>query len=254
MSFLITRPTADRTFGRSEIRTRAVAALGAGSLFGLAACSLAVVLIAAERPELPGAGVEAGILSSVDGRTAAGAVARADQRGRSLSWLMSGLLIAMFALYLAATRAAPRLPARWSIAAVLAVHAVFLLAPPLSYTDVFNYINYGRMGVLHHLNPYVVLPVAKPHADPAYALSNWHHLLTPYGPLFTLLSYALVPLGVTVSFWALKSLIGMASLAMLALVWRCAELLGRSPVAAVVLVGCNPIVLVWGLAPTTTTR
>jgi hypothetical protein len=34
---------------------------------------------------------------------------------------------------------------------------------------------------------------------------------------------------------------------MLGLVWRCAKLLGRDPVAAVALVGLNPIVLVWGL-------
>src|SRR5205814_264090 len=37
------------------------------------------------------------------------------------------------------------------------------------------------------------------------------------------------------------------SLAMLGLVWRCAKLLGRDPIAAVALVGLNPIVLVWGL-------
>jgi hypothetical protein len=30
-------------------------------------------------------------------------------------------------------------------------------------------------------------------------------------------------------------------------VWRCARLLGREPVAAIVLVGLNPVVLVWGL-------
>ena len=77
---------------------------------------------------------------------------------------------------------------------------MFLLAPPLSYTDVFNYINYGRMGVLHHLNPYVVLPVAEPHADPALRSATGTTCSAPYGPLFTLLSYALVPLGV-VSFW-----------------------------------------------------
>ena len=29
--------------------------------------------------------------------------------------------------------------------------------------------------------------------------------------------------------------------------WKCARLLGRDPVAAIVLVGLNPIVLVWGL-------
>ena len=67
-------------------------------------------------------------------------------------------------------------------------------------------------------------------------------------PLFTLLTYALVPLGVVASFWAIKLALALASLGTLALVWRCARLLGRSPTAAVVASsGCNPIVLVWGL-------
>ena len=37
------------------------------------------------------------------------------------------------------------------------------------------------------------------------------------------------------------------SLATIGLVWRCARLLGRDPVAAIVLVGLNPLILVWGL-------
>src|SRR6202011_5746870 len=114
-------------------------------------------------------------------------------------------------------------------------------------TDVFNYINYGRMEVVHQLNPYTTIPILEPHSDPSYALSNWHQLLSPYGPLFTLLTFAVVPLGVAASFWALKAILTAASLAMILLVWRCARLLGRDPVVAIALVGLNPIVLVWGL-------
>ncbi len=124
---------------------------------------------------------------------------------------------------------------------------IFLLAPPLALTDVFNYINYGRMEVVHHLNPYTTIPILEPHSDPSFILSNWHQLLSPYGPLFTLLTFAVVPLGVAGSFWALKGVLMLASLATIVLVWRCARLLGRDPVAAVMLVGLNPIVLVWGL-------
>jgi alpha-1,6-mannosyltransferase len=112
---------------------------------------------------------------------------------------------------------------------------------------VFNYINYGRMGVVHHLNPYTTIPLLEPQNDPAFTLSNWHWLVSPYGPLFTLLSYALVPLGVAGAFWTLKLVIGLASLGVLALVWRCAVMLRRDPVRAIALVGLNPIVLVWGL-------
>jgi len=45
----------------------------------------------------------------------------------------------------------------------------------------------------------------------------------------------------------LKLVLGIVSLATLALVWRCAQLVGRSPSSAVVFVGCNPIILIWGL-------
>jgi hypothetical protein len=134
-----------------------------------------------------------------------------------------------------------------AIAGVVALHVIFFLSPPVSLTDIFNYLNYGRMGAVHGLNPYTEVPMFEPHTDPAFLLSNWHNLLSPYGPLFTLFTYALVPLGVAVSFWVFKALLLVAALATLRLVWRCAELLGRRPLPAVLFVGANPLVLYWGL-------
>ena len=160
---------------------------------------------------------------------------------------VSGLLGVMFVAYVLVLHDVRRIDARWLIGAILAVHLLFLLAPPLQYTDVFNYINYGRMGVVHHLDPYTTLPLREPHSDPAYSLSNWHYLRSPYGPLFTLMTYALVPLGVAASLWAIKIIVAICSLGLLTLVWRMARLLGRSPKLAVAFVGLNPIVLVWGL-------
>jgi hypothetical protein len=165
----------------------------------------------------------------------------------SLMWQLSWVMIAMYVLYVLAFTNADRLGARWTIGTLVAIHAAFFLAPPLQFTDVFNYINYGRMGVVHNLNPYSVIPLLEPHNDPSFALSNWHHLLSPYGPAFTLFTYALVPLGVAASFWAIKLALALASLGTLVLVWRCAGLLGRSPRAAIAFVGLNPIFLVWGL-------
>ncbi|HLH15555.1 MAG TPA: hypothetical protein VKV16_12240, partial [Solirubrobacteraceae bacterium] len=60
-------------------------------------------------------------------------------------------------------------------------------------------------------------------------------------------TFAVVPLGIGGSFWALKTILMCTSLATILLVWRCARLLGRDPLPAVVLTGVNPIVLVWGL-------
>jgi hypothetical protein len=166
---------------------------------------------------------------------------------QALKWLVSAILGAMFIAYLLGAWSARHVHARWIIGTLLAAQVILFLAPPLQYTDVFNYINYARMGVVHHLNPYTMLPLREPHADPAYAISNWHHLLTPYGPLFTLLTYALVPLGVAVSFWGIKLIIGACMLGLLALVWWGARLIGRAPAAAIAFVGLNPIVLIWGL-------
>jgi hypothetical protein len=103
------------------------------------------------------------------------------------------------------------------------------------------------MGVVHGLNPYNTIPILEPHSDPSFVISNWHHLISPYGPLFTLYTYGLVPLGVHASFWVLKLTLALFSLGTLWLVWRCAQLLGRPPLTAVLFVGLNPVVLIWGL-------
>jgi hypothetical protein len=166
---------------------------------------------------------------------------------RTMHWLIMAIVAVMYMAYVTSVALSGRLRAHWVIGAILATHLVFLLAPPLQYTDVFNYINYGRMGVVHHLNPYTAVPLLEPHGDPAFTISNWHWLVSPYGPLFTLFTYALVPLGVAAGFWVLKLVLCLSSLGVLALVWRSAQILGRDRVRAVALVGLNPIVLVWGL-------
>ncbi len=56
-----------------------------------------------------------------------------------------------------------------------------------------------------------------------------------------------MPLGVAASFWAIKVMLMAASLGTILLVWKCARMLDLDPVKAIVLVGLNPIVIVWGL-------
>jgi hypothetical protein len=161
--------------------------------------------------------------------------------------LFTAAIAAMLGTYLVVVFSASRLRAAWVLAAIVVLHLIFFLSPPLSLSDVFNYLNYGRMEAVYHLNPYTTIPALEPHGDPTFLLSNWHGLLSPYGPLFTVFTMALVPLGVAGSFWAMKLTLMLASLASVFLVYRCADLLGRNPVAAAAIVGVNPIVLVWGL-------
>ncbi len=215
----------------------------------LIACSLLFVVVAANRPSLFSATTHAGFFPGWMAGPLGGLWPGLTRNSTTLRYMFTAAMVAMYACYLLALAYVPRmhLSARWAIGAVVAAHAIFFLAPPMALTDIFNYVNYGRMEVVHHLNPYTTYPILEPHSDPSYALSNWHQLLSPYGPLFTLLTFALVPLGVAASFWTIKTVLVAASLGTVLLVWRCAELLDLDPVRAIVLVGLNPIVLVWGL-------
>jgi hypothetical protein len=162
--------------------------------------------------------------------------------------LFTVALAVMLVAYLVVVLAARRLRPAWVLSAIVALHVIFVLAPPFNLTDVFNYLNYGRMEYLYHLNPYTTIPALEPHTDTTFLLSNWHGLLSPYGPLFTVFTIGLAALGVATSFWTMKVTLMLASLGTVFLVYRCAQLLGRNPVAAAVIVGINPIVLVWGQA------
>lgn len=228
-------------------RGRTGARIGAGALIAILAGCLLLVVVAADRPSLLAATTTPHFFPHWMAGPLGGLWPSLTRSTQGLRYLFSGAIVLMYLSYLVGLKYVPRLPARWAIAAVVGAHAIMFLSPPLALTDIFNYINYGRMEVVHHLNPYTTTPILEPHNDPSFALSNWHQLLSPYGPVFTLMTFAVVPLGVAASFWTLKGLLMLASLGTVLLVWRSARLLGRDPVAAIVLVGLNPIVLVWGL-------
>ena len=58
----------------------------------------------------------------------------------------------------------------------------------------FGYLAFARLGALHGLDPYTHVAAEAP-TDPVFHFIGWPFQNSPYGPLFTLLSYALVPLG-----------------------------------------------------------
>ena len=235
--------------GRTSSLTRAGERewLGAVCLAVIVLCSLLVVIVAANRPSILSATSHANFFPHWMTGPLGGLLPGLTRSSTTLKYLFSAAIVAMYVSYALGLAYVPRLRSRWAIAAVIAVHCIFFLAPPLALTDIFNYVNYGRMEAVHNLNPYTTIPILEPHSDPSYDLSNWHQLLSPYGPLFTIFTFVVVPLGVAASFWVLKGCLALASLATIWLVWKCAKLLGRDPVKAIVLVGLNPIVLVWGL-------
>lgn len=145
-----------------------------------------------------------------------------------------------YGLALAGHRALPR----WAVATGIVVPTVLLaLGPPLLSQDVFGYLAFARMGVLHGLDPYTHLP-SEMALDPSYGFLGWPFLHSPYGPLFTLATYPTAWLGLAGGMWTLKALLALASLAAAWLCARAAREDDGGGAFAALLVGANPLVLV----------
>ncbi len=138
---------------------------------------------------------------------------------------------------------APRLGARvvWGLIALLLVG--FAAAPVLLSHDVYSYVDYARLGVVHGLDPYVHPPQAAP-SDPAYAQVTWTETTSVYGPLFTLLTYPLAWLGVGAAVAVLKGTAALVVGLLALLVARLAAWRGVDPLRAAAFVALNPLVLV----------
>ncbi len=158
------------------------------------------------------------------------------------------VLSLMFVSYAVAIRAADQLSPRAVLIAVAGLNVLVLLAPLLMSTDVFSYVAYGRSGAVYGTNPYFHGPNAIA-LDPAYAFiaTRWTATPTVYGPLFTALSYLLAPLSLAWNVLAYKAIAGISSLVIVVLVWKASQLRGLNPVRAVVIMGLNPVILVFGV-------
>ncbi len=160
--------------------------------------------------------------------------------------LRIGLVVAFCACYATALRCAAAISSRRLWTAIVLAHVAVALAPPLLSADVFGYIGFARLESLHGLSPYAFTANAAP-GDAIHPLLGWTDVTTPYGPLFTLLSMALVPLGIAGALWTLKALAALASLATVALIWRIARRLGHEPRSAAALYGLNPLVVIFAV-------
>lgn len=167
--------------------------------------------------------------------------------------LHSGGTIAVFILmtscYVGAVLIAGELSTRTVLMAIAALNAFVLLAPPLVSTDIFSYQAYARMGDLFGINPYISGPHALGIGDPVfpYVGSKWFNIPSVYGPGFTAFSYLLAPLAIGASVLVYKSIAAVSSLGIVALVFNAARLRGVNPVRAAVLVGLNPLLVLYGV-------
>jgi alpha-1,6-mannosyltransferase len=139
-----------------------------------------------------------------------------------------------------------RVSARVAIALVCALSALVLIAPIMISTDVFSYIAYARMAA-HGVNPYLHGPVSL-FSDPIYRYvgGDWLTATTAYGPLYTLISLPIAPLGLIASVWGMKVQALLSVAATLAFTWRCCRRLNVDPVPGLLVIGANPLWLIYG--------
>jgi Glycosyltransferase family 87 len=167
--------------------------------------------------------------------------------GLSLSGDAFAVLFILLGLcYLGVLLFADSVRFRVGIGAIVALHVVFLIAPPLLSSDIFNYVGYARLDAVHHLNPYVH-PLSAAPTDPSYIYVGWPLNTTAYGPLFTLGSLPLGWVSFTAGIWLLKLSAALASLGCVALVWMCATRLGRPALPATLFFGLNPVLLAYAV-------
>jgi alpha-1,6-mannosyltransferase len=167
--------------------------------------------------------------------------------GLSMSGTEFAILFIVLGLcYLGVLALSDSVPVRLGVGAIVALHVIFLIAPPLLSSDIFNYIGYARLEVVHNLNAYVQ-PLAAAPVDPSYIYVGWPLNTSAYGPLFTIASMPLGLVSFPAAVWLMKTAVAAASLGCVALVWGCATRLGRPAMPAVLFFGLNPVLLAYAV-------
>jgi alpha-1,6-mannosyltransferase len=232
---------AQGTLTRGRLRVRAVPVRDAMAVGVLAAIVLIAATVAFDAASAPSGALR----WTYGGRPFPGWLAGpfADLGGHLSNARFLGDMIALWALWVGACALGTTIRLRWAVAAIVLLHVLMALAPPIGLSDVFNYAGYGRLA--HHgLNPYShhIQEIAN---DPVFTYATWPEWTNPYGPLTTLGFYPLGLLSVPQALWVMKMVVAAASLACVWLVALCARELGRPVVPAIVFVGLNPQLLVY---------
>ncbi len=112
----------------------------------------------------------------------------------SYSWLLLllllGALVVVFIIYLLAIRCLPKLVTfRFIFNSTLLFGILYVLIPIVISADIFSYIVYARIGVIHHLNPLTTLPTAI-RTDSIYNYLSWTDQPSAYGPTWVIITSA----------------------------------------------------------------
>jgi len=238
-------PRLPRTASLPRLRVRFGPVAGRIAIGTLIVATLVVVVAAASGPSVlvPRSSAffpswEAGPLHVL--------VPRLIKNPKTVGIAFSVVLVVMIGAYLVAVAAVRALSMRVIVGAIVALHLILVFSPPLQLNDLFNYLGYARLGGLHQLNPYTHV-IKHEFFDPIYGFTTWHNLRSPYGSLFTAVTYPLAFVSIPLAYWCLKASAVLLSLGFLALVWQCARQLGRDPRYALVFVALNPIYLIYAV-------
>jgi hypothetical protein len=158
----------------------------------------------------------------------------------------SVLLLVMLAGWLLSLAAPDDVPDRLLSGTAVTLTVLFTLTSPILSSDIFGYVAYAHLGALAGLNPYAHGAVALGH-EPLLPFVYWKTAPTPYGPLFTLITYPLAPLSLAAATWSLKALAGVGALTAIIFTAATARRVGRPVGPAVFLLWANPLVLAYGL-------
>lgn len=160
----------------------------------------------------------------------------------------AGMVAGMVACYVVVAACGRAVPDAAGLTVIGGLLALYALVPPAHGHDLFSYVAYARMGALHGVNPYLHGPAAMgPDPVSRYYAAGFRRLPSKYGPLFTLATYAAVPLGVMGAAWALKLATALAAGGVLVLVAATARRLGEDRASAVRFVGLNPLLLAYAV-------
>jgi alpha-1,6-mannosyltransferase len=141
---------------------------------------------------------------------------------------------------------------RTVLAIAVGGHVLVALLPLLFSRDVYSYAYYGRIAAVYHANPYVSTPADFPHDLLAPLVGpKWVDTPAVYGPLWVLISAAVVRLATTVPAMivAFRWIAIVASLATLGAIVRTVD--ERRPARtafAAAAFGANPVILFHAVA------
>ncbi len=126
---------------------------------------------------------------------------------------------------------------------------IFIFTPALPSLDLFIYADYGRTILVHHSNPYFVPPLQSSVTDPLTQLDKWNAVVNTYGPLwlyicsFFSLFLGDIPVHYIFAFRVFGLFTHGLNIILVIAILRAMGQSQRTIALAILLYGCNPLVL-----------